>query len=292
MPALDGESQSTLTPRAHPRSYAVGDRNAASWSCAYDNEGNLFVADATRLLELPKGATRFKNIAWNGMRPARLGPIQWDGKYLAASSRASGSRPATISRYRVSDGRATLVGETALKGAESPVQFWIDGGAVVVPTLAGLALYDYPLGGAPTQVIKDARDAVAAAISRASKPRGVSVVTYHYDNLRTGWDDSESSLSYQNVKNGSFGLLHTVTLDDQVSTQPLVVSNASRKGVRSSSAARRCICRNGKQYHLRNRRSDREDSLFTEFGSTRFSRPWVVPPMGQTLESTERRLLT
>jgi hypothetical protein len=201
-----------------PTSYAVGGRNAASWSSAYDNEGNLFVADAMRLLELPKGATRFKNIAWNGMRPARLGPIQWDGKYLAASSRASGSRPATISRYGVSDGRATLVGETPLKGAESPVQFWIDGGA-----------------GTPTQVINDARDAAAVAISRASKPRGVSVVTYHYDNLRTGWDDSERSLSYQNVKNGSFGLLHTVTLDDQVSTQPLVVSPASRKGVRSSS---------------------------------------------------------
>lgn len=218
-----------------PSSYAIGESNAASWSCAYDNDGNLFVADATRLLELPKGATRFKNIAWNGMRPAFLGPIRWDGKYLAASSRASGLRPATISRYRVSDGRATLVGETALKGADNPVQFWIDGGAIVVPALGGLALYDYPEGGIPTQVVKDARDAVAAAISRALEPRGVSVVTYHYDNLRTGWDDSESSLSYQNVKNGSFGLLHAVTLDDQVSTQPLVVSNASRKGVRSSS---------------------------------------------------------
>ena len=57
-----------------PTSYAVGDSEASSWSCAYDNEGNLFVADAMRLLELPKGATRFKDIAWNGMRPARLGP--------------------------------------------------------------------------------------------------------------------------------------------------------------------------------------------------------------------------
>ncbi len=201
-----------------PTSYAIGDRNAASWSSAYDNEGNLFVADTVRLLELPKGDTRFKNIPWNGIRPARLGPVQWDGKYLAASSRASGSSPATISRYRVNAGRATLVGETALKGAESPVQFWIDGEA-----------------GAPTQVLRDIRDAVAAVISRALPPRGVSVVTYHYDNLRSGWDDSESSLSYQNVKNGSFGLLHTVTLDDQVSTQPLVVSSPSRNGVRSSS---------------------------------------------------------
>jgi PQQ-like domain len=200
-----------------PSSYAVGDRNAASWSSAYDNDGNLFVADAMRLLELPKGATRFKNIAWNGMRPGRLGPIRWDGTYLAAASGASGSNPATIFRYRVSDGRATLVGETALKGAESPVQFWIDAG-----------------GGTPAQVIKDARGAVAAAISRTLKPRGVSVVTYHYDNLRTGWDDNETSLSYQNVKNGAFGLLHTVTLDDQVSTQPLVVSHTS-KGVSSSS---------------------------------------------------------
>ena len=43
--------------------------------------------------------------------------------------------------------------------------------------------------------------------------------------MRTGWDNNESLLTYNTVSNGSFGLLHTVTLDDQVDTQPLVVPN-------------------------------------------------------------------
>lgn len=50
-----------------------------------------------------------------------------------------------------------------------------------------------------------------------------SVTTYHYDNNRTGWNSTESILTPANVNKTSFGLLHTVTLDDQVDAQPLVV---------------------------------------------------------------------
>jgi hypothetical protein len=50
-----------------------------------------------------------------------------------------------------------------------------------------------------------------------------SVTTYHYDNYRTGWNQSETVLTPANVGNRSFGLLQTVALDDQVDAQPLVV---------------------------------------------------------------------
>jgi hypothetical protein len=50
-----------------------------------------------------------------------------------------------------------------------------------------------------------------------------AVTTYHYDNYRTGWNQHESTLTPSNVKTKSFGVLHTVTLDDQVDAQPLVV---------------------------------------------------------------------
>ena len=50
-----------------------------------------------------------------------------------------------------------------------------------------------------------------------------SVTTYHYDNNRTGWNQSETVLTPANVGSPSFGLLQTVALDDQVDTQPLVV---------------------------------------------------------------------
>jgi len=51
----------------------------------------------------------------------------------------------------------------------------------------------------------------------------ISVTTYHYDNNRTGWNSKESILTPANVNKTSFGLLHTVTVDDQVDAQPLVV---------------------------------------------------------------------
>jgi hypothetical protein len=37
----------------------------------------------------------------------------------------------------------------------------------------------------------------------------VNVTTYHYNNLRTGWNQNETSLTQSNVGSGSFGLLAT-----------------------------------------------------------------------------------
>ncbi len=48
-----------------------------------------------------------------------------------------------------------------------------------------------------------------------------SVTTYHYDNNRTGWNSNEANLSPANVGSSYFGLLRTVSLDDQVDSQPL-----------------------------------------------------------------------
>lgn len=50
-----------------------------------------------------------------------------------------------------------------------------------------------------------------------------SVTTYHYDNNRTGWNSTETQLTPANVATTKFGLLKSVTLDDQVDAQPLVV---------------------------------------------------------------------
>ncbi len=50
-----------------------------------------------------------------------------------------------------------------------------------------------------------------------------AVTTYHYDNLRTGWNSNETTLTPNNVNRTQFGLLHSVTLDEQVDAQPLIV---------------------------------------------------------------------
>ena len=52
---------------------------------------------------------------------------------------------------------------------------------------------------------------------------GAQVTTYHYDTRRTGWNSKETKLTPANVGSTSFGQLLSVTLDDQVDAQPLVV---------------------------------------------------------------------
>jgi PQQ-like domain len=51
----------------------------------------------------------------------------------------------------------------------------------------------------------------------------VNVTTYHYDNLRTGWNPNETVLTTSNVNSSSFGVVAQTPLDAQVDAQPLVV---------------------------------------------------------------------
>jgi len=54
-----------------------------------------------------------------------------------------------------------------------------------------------------------------------------SVTTYHNDNYRTGWNNTETTLTPSNVNASQFGLLATVAVDDQVDAQPLLVPNVN-----------------------------------------------------------------
>jgi hypothetical protein len=53
-------------------------------------------------------------------------------------------------------------------------------------------------------------------------PAPALVTTYHYDTLRTGWNNHEMMLTASSFPS-TFGILKTVQLDDQVDAQPLVV---------------------------------------------------------------------
>ena len=56
----------------------------------------------------------------------------------------------------------------------------------------------------------------------------VAVTTYHFDNLRTGWNSHEDRLTHHAVAGPHFGLLYSaVALDDQVDVQPLVVPDVT-----------------------------------------------------------------
>jgi hypothetical protein len=80
-----------------------------------------------------------------------------------------------------------------------------------------------------------------AAILLLGHPRfasaQVSVLTYKSDNLRTGLNNQETTLTTQTVGGGSFGLLQTVAVDEQVNAQPLIVPNVSVQGQGSHTVA-------------------------------------------------------
>jgi hypothetical protein len=50
-----------------------------------------------------------------------------------------------------------------------------------------------------------------------------SVVTYHNDNYRSGWNNNEGALTSAKVGSSSFGQLFNIALDDQVDVAPVVV---------------------------------------------------------------------
>jgi hypothetical protein len=79
---------------------------------------------------------------------------------------------------------------------------------------------------------------VAAILLSAIPPAAagkakVDITTYHYDNLRTGWNQRETVLTPKNVASKRFGLIASTVLDDQVDAQPLILSN---QGVNGNSA--------------------------------------------------------
>jgi hypothetical protein len=69
------------------------------------------------------------------------------------------------------------------------------------------------------------RDVIAGATSNFK-----GVLTYHNNNLRTGWNSSETSLTLKNVNSKTFGKLFEISADGLVDAQPLYVSHVSTRG--------------------------------------------------------------
>ncbi len=57
-----------------------------------------------------------------------------------------------------------------------------------------------------------------------------NVTTQHNNLKRTGWNNTETVLTQNNVSSGSFGKIFTRSVDDQIYAQPLVLSNVSIGG--------------------------------------------------------------
>src|SRR2546427_3467036 len=66
--------------------------------------------------------------------------------------------------------------------------------------------------------------------NRPTNPQSVAVLTQHNDNTRSGWNDKETALTTSNVNVQQFGAVFTLTVDDQVYAQPLVVGHVPGGG--------------------------------------------------------------
>jgi hypothetical protein len=55
----------------------------------------------------------------------------------------------------------------------------------------------------------------------------ISMLTQHFDNTRAGLNNKETELTTSNVNSSGFGRLFSLSVDDQVYAQPLVVGNMS-----------------------------------------------------------------
>jgi hypothetical protein len=107
----------------------------------------------------------------------------------------------------------------------------------VVVGYGGAAPGDAPLTIAPHNAfaLNDTVDvvqyinAIVSAPSNSVKVGCTNDVTYHNNNQRTGWNETEQVLTPANVGSPQFKLLQTVALDDQVDGQPLVVTQQTIK---------------------------------------------------------------
>lgn len=70
----------------------------------------------------------------------------------------------------------------------------------------------------------------ATSVAAQKTQSALDVTTHHYDVWRTGWNPQETALSPSSIRNGSFGQLHSVLLDEQVDAQPLVVTDLDING--------------------------------------------------------------
>ncbi len=68
-------------------------------------------------------------------------------------------------------------------------------------------------------------DVTPPSETKPPNSQAVSVLTQHNDNSRSGWNGNETALTTANVNPRQFGEVFTVSVDDQVYAQPLVVGH-------------------------------------------------------------------
>jgi len=151
-----------------------------------------------------------------------------------------GGSPITVS---ISPTSATLAPNgtqqftASVTGSSNTAVNWsvdgVPGGNSTAGTVSTAGLYTAPSTGGAHTVTATSQSSSAASASAAvtvSSGTGINVVTWHYDNERTGLNPNETTLTTGNVNATSFGKLFSYLVDGYIYAQPLYVSNLAIGG--------------------------------------------------------------
>ncbi len=131
---------------------------------------------------------------------------------------------ATYSDNSTGDVTATVTWTSSAPGVAT-----VSSSGMVAAVAAGSATITANIGSI------SASDAVKVTAIQPPPPpptSAVNVTTYHYDNKRSGLNNSETTLTPANVKPATFGKLFSVTVDGYVYAQPLYMSGLTINGAK------------------------------------------------------------
>lgn len=135
----------------NPRRRLTDPKMALPTNCAYDGNGNLYLAGLAasqrRYGLLHYGKTFILELHLTPI-VTDPGQMQWNGSHLVVSNNAEGK----LIEYSIDHHSGTKVGVTTLKGAGGV--YWIQGNRVVAPeNETTVGIWKYPAGGKPTEQI-------------------------------------------------------------------------------------------------------------------------------------------
>lgn len=133
----------------------------------YDAQGNLFISgykgSQSVLGELPAGGSQLVQVTLNGngQKFDHLGPLQWDGQYLALEGNLPNAYHGKEYELNLSGSTATVVKTFQYRPlVHGGLYSWIEGGHIAIPfQLRGhnpyvVGIWSYPGGGKPEKVLK------------------------------------------------------------------------------------------------------------------------------------------
>jgi hypothetical protein len=132
------------------------------------------------------------------------------GQAATFSVAATGTAPLT---YQWQKNAADISGATA-SSYTTPSTTVADSGSqfrVIVTNVAGNAT----------------SNTATLTVNPSTNTSSIDVITYHYDNLRTGQNTNESILTTSNVNSATFGKIGSFAVDGKVDAQPLYLSNVA-----------------------------------------------------------------